>query len=483
MLLCCGALSACGGGSAAPRRPAPPAVSLSSVAASPAVLTLALGKTRQLGITGTYTDGSGQDVTTQADWSSSDPTKATVSAAGVVTGMAVGHAVVTAEFNGLTATTQVYVFQQNPSQAPPSTESVAYQIDPAHSGRGTAGANGPSFPPSAYWSTTLNGGVSYPLIAAGKVIVMTGANPNSSSGTDHGTSLYALDETGGAVIWGPIAIPGSYHWAAQAYDGGKVFVVNDDNVLRSFDAATGAAGWSLQLPGQYASSAPPTAVNGMVYVSGSGTGGTLYAVDESNGDVLWTAPVANGDDSSPTVSNDGVFVAYPCQVYKFDPFAGMLLWHYDRGCDGGGGNTTVFAAGQLYDRDDAYPAGRIFDAETGQQVSMFTSTAIPVISGQFAYYLHNGTLSAVDRATQNTRWTFAGDGGLHIAPIVIDSAVVIASTTGTVYALNAATGAVLWSGQAAAGISDQAVKVGLGTADGYLVVPSGDAVNAWKIVP
>ena len=49
-------------------------------------------------------------------------------------------------------------------------------------------------------------------------------------------------------------------------------------------------------------------------------------------------------------------------------------------------------------------------------------------------------------------WTFSGDGMLQSAPIVIDNAVVIGSGSGTVYALDAATGAILWSGSAGAAI-------------------------------
>jgi outer membrane protein assembly factor BamB len=67
--------------------------------------------------------------------------------------------------------------------------------------------------------------------------------------------------------------------------------------------------WARQLPGQYAFSSPPTAKDGVVYVSGAGSGGTLYAVDEASGTVLATQPVANGDDSSPALSADAVFVS------------------------------------------------------------------------------------------------------------------------------------------------------------------------------
>lgn len=456
--------------------------SLNALAMSSANATVAPGKTRQLWIKGTYSDGSTQDVTAKATWSSSDPTKVAVNSKGLATGVALGAAVVTAQLSGLTATARVSVFQPNPSPPPPLSESVTYQIDYAHSGRATVGGKGPSFPPSAHWSTTLNATVSYPVIASGEVIVLTGMNA-TGAGTASGAWLYALDESDGKVTWGPVAISNKYPWAGQAYDHGKVLVVNYQGLLRSFDAATGAADWSRQLPGG-AFSAPPTAVNGVVYVGGVGV---LSAVSESSGALLWTAPVNGGEESSPAVSPDGVFVSYPCQAYKFDPLDGTALWHYDGGCYGGGGKTSMFADGFLYVRDP--PEDQIFDAATGKAVGTFSATVIPAVSGDSAYYLLNGTLSAVDRMTQSTRWTFASDGKLDTAPLVIDSAVVIGAASGTVYALDAATGSVLWSGQAAGAISrpdEQNVSaplVGLGAGGGYLVVPSGNVVNAWKIAP
>lgn len=466
----------------------PPAnVTLQTLEVSPASLTLGIGKTSQATVTGLYSDGSRQDLTTRAIWTSSDPAKVTVSSSGLLTALLSGSVVVTAQYNGVNATATVTVFQPTPSPTPPLSQSVTYQIDYAHSGRATVGGTGPVFPPTATWSTTLNGDVSYPIVAGGKVIVMTRTNP-AANGTSYGTSLYALDETNGAVVWGPIAIPGTYNRAGHAYDHGKVFVVNFDGMLRTFDASTGTAGWSRQLPGQYAFSSPPTAVNGVVYVGGAGSGGTLYAVDEATGNLLWTAGVANGDQSSPTVSSDGVYVSYPCQVYKFDPFSGAPLWHYAGPCSGGGGKTTALAGDRLYVRDPGR-TNQIFDAATGAQVGTFVSTVIPAVSGQSAYYLSNGTLSAVDTTSQATRWTFMGDGGLQVAPIVIDSVVVIGSTTGSVYALNASTGAVLWTGQAGGAISGpdeqnvSAPLVGLAAGDGYLVVPAANVVKSWKIVP
>lgn len=344
----------------------------------------------------------------------------------------------------------------------------------------------PISPPVPAWSVTLGGAVSYPLIAGGKVYVIT-----AGLGTGYGTQLHALDKITGNIVWGPVAIAGTYFFAGHAYDNGKIFVINFDGLLQSFDAVTGLAGWSTKLPGQYAFSAPPTAVNGIVYVGGAGSGGTLYAVDGSNGNILWSKPVMNGDKSSPAVSGDGVFVSYPCQVYKFAPLTGATLWQYSGGCSGGGGKTSAYANGMLYVRDwVGVTMGQIiYNAATGVQAGNFASATIPALTAQTGYFNSTGTLQAVDLATRNVLWSFAGDGKLVSAPIVINQYVIIGSSSGNVYALDAATGTQVWSGNAGAPIfapDEQNVTqplTGFGAGEGFLVVPAGNVLSAWRVGP
>ena len=427
-------------------------------------------------------------MTSGCAWTSTNTARVTVGAAGLATGVAGGTADLNAVYNGITGVTHVNVFTPNPSPVPPLSESVAYQVDYAHSGRATVGASGPTLPPLSHWSTTLNGLISYPVIAGGRVFVMT--NVNGTAG-DYGTSLYALDETTGTVLWGPTPIPATFSlWAGHAYDHGTIFVVNYNGLVRTFDAATGTEGWSLQLPTSTVT-APPTAADGVLYVDASTK---LFAIDESNGGILWQALVQSGDISSPTVTPNAVFVSFPCQVFAYDPLVGTPVWRYDGPCGGGGGKTTVYANGKLYVRDAAAIVGgpgqqEVYDAATGNQLRTFTAGPIPAFSATTGFFLANGTLSAIDQTSLNTLWTFTGDGALSSAPLVIDSIVVIGSTSGNVYALNAANGSVVWTTAIASAIygpDEQNVSqplTGLGAGDGYLVVPAATVLHGWRLVP
>ena len=83
-------LASCGGGFFIPP-------SLSTTYINPASATLATTKTVQFAVHGMYSDGSQQEVNGDSvSWSSSDPTVATVSPSGLVTGVAAGTVTVTA---------------------------------------------------------------------------------------------------------------------------------------------------------------------------------------------------------------------------------------------------------------------------------------------------------------------------------------------------------------------------------------------------
>jgi hypothetical protein len=82
---------------------------LRSLTVSPSPAPVIAGIPVQLSLTGAYSDGSTKNLTSSAAWSSSAATRATVSAAGLLTGKAAGPATVTATVAGLSASTTVTV--------------------------------------------------------------------------------------------------------------------------------------------------------------------------------------------------------------------------------------------------------------------------------------------------------------------------------------------------------------------------------------
>lgn len=94
-------LSGCGGGGGGGITPS--AGTLNSIAITPPSLTVTNGKTEILSAIGTYSDGSTADITSQVTWIVDAPEIATVSGDGVITGIAVGNATITASFKAITS--------------------------------------------------------------------------------------------------------------------------------------------------------------------------------------------------------------------------------------------------------------------------------------------------------------------------------------------------------------------------------------------
>jgi len=95
------AIVACGGGGGG-GSPAP-AVTLSSIAITPASATVAKGATASLTATGTFSNGFTSDITSQVTWTSATPATASTGSTGIVTGNAVGTTTVTAALSGITS--------------------------------------------------------------------------------------------------------------------------------------------------------------------------------------------------------------------------------------------------------------------------------------------------------------------------------------------------------------------------------------------
>ncbi|MGN6793185.1 MAG: outer membrane protein assembly factor BamB family protein [Streptosporangiaceae bacterium] len=355
---------------------------------------------------------------------------------------------------------------------------TAYQVDAKHDGDQTSSAlhaNGLA----KKWSRTLGGSstalVSYPVIAGGRVFVTV---ENAAS---YGTKLYALNASTGATEWS-VGLGGTYGFSALAYDGQRLIALNGDGVLTEFVASTGRQIWSGQLPKQWSFTAPPTAYDGDVYVSGAGSGGTVYAISEADSRIRWEFSVENGDKSSPAVDDSGVYVSYACQQdYRF-ALSGRSGLHRNSNCEGGGGSTAVLHGSALYARG-ADDSPLVLVKTTLKSVGSFASKTAPAFGGTNLYSLQDGNLVASAQSGSPDHWTF-GDGTLVTAPVVSGGIVFEGSSNGTVYGVAASSGNKVWSGQAGSEIlgpdeQNAFVLVGMAVGGGLLVVPAGNALTAF----
>lgn len=358
-----------------------------------------------------------------------------------------------------------------------SADATSYDIDPQHDGAMHFNAIVPpsAFPLSPAWTATLDGQVSYPLIAGGRVFV-TVTLPEG------GSRLYALGAADGAVAWGPVSFGGR---ASAAYDHGRLIVLaktGSHGRLAAFDALTGTPSWTRDLSGLDSDFAgAPTAMNGMVYVPGSGG---VAAFDDTSGAALWSGAAGGTGQGSPTVTSSGVFVSTPCTTTVFAPATGTRLWSDNTGCSGGGGATGAFGSGMYYSPIED-PRGKVFNASTGAALGTFQSSGPPALGSSIGYFLQSGHLLAVNlTAGGGVRWTFDGGGNLISVPIVVNDYVFESDVAGTLYALDASTGAVLWRTALGAMVNYSPGDLGAGAVaagGGLLLLPVGRTLTAYTL--
>ena len=105
---------------------------LTSIAVTPANSNIVIGASQQFVATGTYSDGSTQNLTSQATWASSNTTVATINSSGLATTLSVGATTISATLTGVTGST-VLTVQSAPLAVTTTTlsngvVSVAYSV-------------------------------------------------------------------------------------------------------------------------------------------------------------------------------------------------------------------------------------------------------------------------------------------------------------------------------------------------------------------
>lgn len=326
--------------------------------------------------------------------------------------------------------------------APPDDGSaVAFQVDATHDGTGVPTEL--HLPLHTIWSIDFGQQVSYPLIADGRAFVVAG------------NQLVGLDPHTGQTLWSQLP-ENRFGWVpGAAFADHKVIVVTAEAqsgaAIFAFNDRTGNQAWAQSLPYQTFFSAPPTALDGVVYTSGTGTGGTVYAIRTSDGRLLWMQNVFGGDESSTV-------------------------------CVGGNAATPVLHQDLLY-VEGSYinsHSGAIFNATTGAVTGFFDAVATPAFADGMAFLNQSERLVAVDAATGAVRWTIALPKGESFGPPPLAApsldCVFEATSSGALVAYRMQNGKTLMS----VPLGANAGSSGMAMSGDVLLVPAGTHLVAFR---
>jgi outer membrane protein assembly factor BamB len=279
-------------------------------------------------------------------------------------------------------------------------------------------------------------GVKWTFKAAGKVIGTPAAHGDILFVGSTGGFLYALDRAAGTPKWqsnlkaritsSPAVAGGLVYFGA--YDG-KFYAVNETD---------GQVKWQFQTAGEHRFSAThlhgsqpatetmpdpfdcylssPVVENGVVYF-GSGDG-NIYALDAATGALKWKFKTGDVVHASPAIAHGVLFVgSWDSWFYAIDAATGQEKWKFKTG----------------------------EDPDIHNQQGIQSSAA--VADGIVYFGCRDGHLYALDELTGKARWSYSTKGSWVIAsPIVNQGKVYFAtSDTGLLYGADAKTGDILFS--------------------------------------
>jgi outer membrane protein assembly factor BamB len=291
--------------------------------------------------------------------------------------------------------------------------------------------------------------------------------------------VYAYDTDTGEQVW--VFQGSSPIQSSPAVQSGVVYAGSEDGTLYALNAADGSELWSF--PGARADAAPVVVGNALYTGSGDGF---LYALDTATGEEFWRAPLNEAASRSPAVADGVVYIGSADGVlHTFDAETGEPGWA--RQLEGANVATTAIADGIVYqntfggDVNHAYalhvPTGAElwrFDAPSGQD-----SGFLPPAVGNGVVYLpsQDHMVYAVDAATGELVWQFETGGSVEAAPALVGDTLYVAGLDQHVYALDAMTGVERWRFVVEGGANFGPVVTGgvayVGTEFGYLYAIGG----------
>src|SRR2546427_8592705 len=226
---------------------------------------------------------------------------------------------------------------------------------------------------------------------------------------------------------------------AVAY--GKVFITTMHGLF-ALDAKTGGTLWTEPSARGFSS---PAVFDHSILVGTSN--GTVIRLNASDGGVRWekqllTQPLFSGITSSPKVAFDRVFIGTfnesggPGEVGSLLADNGSVAWRHP--------------TGSVHYSSPAYADGSVYVGIMGT----YNTTS------QVTFDPPYGVL-ALNATTGEENWFFPTAGSVAASPAIAGPRLIAPSKDGNVYAINRATGTLIWQAQVDAGSSSPAVSGGI----------------------
>jgi outer membrane protein assembly factor BamB len=317
--------------------------------------------------------------------------------------------------------------------------------------------------PELLWKYEVEGGCFKVTAAIDEGVVYIG---------DADGEFYAIELATGRLIW-KVETESGFH-APAGVRGDKVYVGDYDGVFRCFAKKTGEELWRHDVMAEINSS--PNFYKDWVLFGAQN--GDLTALDAEKGEFAWKYEIQDQIQCSPTIVENRCFLAGCDQIFhvldldkKGEKIGGVKI-------GAPSGNTPAVLGDYVY---FGTMGGVVYCVDWRKVEEKWTFSlpnnadgynGSPAVDKWIYIIGKNKILSAIDPATGEEKWQFAGKSKSESSPVIVGDRVYAPYYDGRLYALDAATGEVRWQYETGSRLSASPA-----VADGKLVIANeGGAV-------
>lgn len=309
------------------------------------------------------------------------------------------------------------------------------------------------------------------------------------------TSVYALNATTGVLIW---------KYRPSGYAGIKLLGIHNGIVYVSLgtfagpglvqfaalEAASGVLHW-LSSEMIYGMFFFQRVVNGILYLSGTyGGGSAVYALNESNGSLLWDYPAGGpwyGVGVSLVALSQGVvYTNYTQDSHGFAQIVCALNASdgSQRWCDK---NTNAVAFvqrviyGSFWDPTTNVHTAIALNASDGSLRWSNSAFSLGEVVGKYIYGYSGAALCKLDTSNGSLLWCVPGHGAIHSSNGIVYVYSTNSTNQSSIEALKASDGSLLWTNQDARFVSAlQGVVYAITSSNNLEALKGSDGALLWQ---
>lgn len=299
------------------------------------------------------------------------------------------------------------------------------------------------------------------------------ATPLLAEGTlfsaNWGGQVTALDPSNGKPKWQSQGVIGGMISQAPSVAKETLFVASQNNSLHALNTADGSVRWKFESSYWNFATPLPDPATGTVYLTSNDA--HLYAIDMSTGKEKWKYKADSGIRGSAVMGGDVVFVGDVLGVLHAVGKDGKLRWRY---------KVTGHALESLETR---------VSKEKLETISQGWIVGAPLYDKGVVYFVvaHSliGSVYAMDASTGALKWKIHVSEQIESTPALHNGQLYVGSNDHHLYALDAATGEERWKfrtdNQVLSTPSFSGERVYITSADGHLYALREDSgLLLWK---